>query len=190
MSEEEKSRLKPFAYPGHLRGFLHDLLVPKNAALPCVRDFRKDYDGSLTEVLQVEAEGLAIGEEWGDEGPILIIDLGFGELLWLSGQWLYDQSIVDRPIWERLESSPAGCWPRRFSLERAPRSGLVFGVWGTGDATESPIAWIKNSDLYYFGDSRILKGGIRTVEHDLKNEFQRLARHLDLTQRRGHGDQP
>ncbi|HOI38627.1 MAG TPA: hypothetical protein PLF11_14760 [Bacillota bacterium] len=172
--------MRPFAYPGRVMGWLHDLLIPSNAVLPRVLDFREDLNNSLTQVLRVDTEGVAVGEEWGDEGPIVIIDLGSGHLLWLCGQWMFDRAIVDEVIWGGIESSLATRWPRRFSIARAPLSGLVFRIRSSDDVVVSASELVSNDTLYYFGDSRILEGGLPDIRASLAAEFRRATGHARL----------
>jgi hypothetical protein len=111
------------------------IILPDKAIAEGRQHLEADYRGETAEVMVVEVERYAIGEEASDEGPIYFFELGQNQLLLLWGQWLCDPHVVTsealdiEKLWERKE------WFRRFEFVRAPASGLVLSIKAIGTET-------------------------------------------------------
>jgi len=106
------------------------------------RYLEADFRGATVEVLKVEVERYAIGEETMDEGPIYWFELGSNQLLVLWGQWLCDPHVVATELLDLDELWERSIWFKHFELVRAPASGLVFSLTGIGRETVSSVGTI------------------------------------------------
>ena len=98
---------------------------------------RPPMDSATVEVLTVEVERFAVGEESGDEGPILFLELEQNQLLVLWGQWLYDPHVVTTWLLDVDELWERKAWFKRFELVRSPSSGVVLSLRSMGRDTVS-----------------------------------------------------
>jgi len=91
-----------------------------------------DFREQTVEVLRVEVERYAVGEECNDEGPICYFELAEKELLLLWGQWLLDPDVVTSQWLDTDELWERKAWFKHFELVRTPASGLVLALTGIG----------------------------------------------------------
>src|SRR5689334_11458356 len=134
MTGLERAVMYRNARPGLITRLLRRLLKPTDAIEPTAEDYKRDYEESDIERLEIVSCAFATGDEWGDECPIYFIDPGDGEFLHLCGKWLlYSFVVTDVDVLvSRSERGPK--WFKAFQLERARFSGHVFSI--TGDTTE------------------------------------------------------
>ncbi len=167
ITDDERKRLKKYAFPNPLSGWLSDKLASSPKSIPATRrEYRRDYERGVVEALEIEAVAFGTGEEWNDEGPIYFIDLGENKILWLCGQWLFDPTVVDKRILD-LTDTEENSWPKRFTVERALESGLVFRIFGGSEELIRSTNLVQHKDIYYLGDSRVFEGTFLSLESDL-----------------------
>ncbi len=167
MKDDERIRLKTFAFPNPLLGWLNDRLASAPNSIPVTRrEYSLDYERGVVEVLQIDAVAFGTGEEWNDEGPIYFVDLGGGKILWLCGQWLFDPTIVDKRILKLIDAEEDS-WPKRFTIERAPASGFVFHIFDGSDELVRSSNLVQHKDIHYLGYSRVFSGTFSSLESDL-----------------------
>lgn len=179
----EQARLERHCSPRVWERLLDALLPEVRSVQPGPQEFTQDVQHGYAEVLQVECSAFAVGDEWNDEGPIYIVQAEERTLLWLCGQWLYDPFIVSDSVTAALETeSGVPVWPRVFTLERAPCSGMPFKLYTDSHETIRACKFVSHEHLYYFGESRLLAGTLETIEADLRENYLRLTRQNDAPQ--------
>lgn len=103
---------------------------------------RAPIDSATVEVLTVDVERFAVGEESGDEGPILFLEVEQGQLLVLWGQWLYDPHVVTTWLLDVDELWEQNAWFKRFELVRARSSRVVLSLRSMGRDTVSSLGTV------------------------------------------------
>lgn len=106
----------------------------------CMRA-REDLVSGVVQILHVRGGRVVVKEPYNDEGRALIFDVGDGWLLLLQGDWLYDESTYGAPArsLDEVEAAddtghingvpdPHGFPSGDFELDRAERSGIIFGI--------------------------------------------------------------
>lgn len=125
-----------------------------------------DLELGELEELAVQAEGILVGEEKNDEGPILFIACDPQTVLLLFGQWLFDPYVVPKTL------PPNACFAS-FVLLRAPLSGIAIRLEPQGDATVAaervvpakalwPLAQLEGSV-----ETHLFRGSLNTLESSL-----------------------
>jgi hypothetical protein len=102
----------------------------------------RDISKGLVEVIQVRDPVYVEQAEYEDEGPILFFDIGNNKILFLSGQWLYDQS----PPFPSTQ----------FTIHRSAVLGRVFKIDASGERLQPqrtlpcssvPVSNLRESEL-------------------------------------------
>ncbi len=119
------------------------------------------------QVCHMVVERVAIGVEWNDEGPIIFLDAGTGEVLFLVGQWMCQglMKVSDRAFadWDGETSFFKG-----ICLRRAPRSGLVLSLEVTDSELVRSERSIPHKAIWYLGESCFVPGSLDTLEANLR----------------------
>lgn len=129
----------------------------------------RDAADGVLESMEVAAGRLVVGDERADEGPLLFMDVGGGQVLCLCGQWLHDPHVV-----RGIADLPAEAWFRRFALVRAPGTGEVIGIDPLGTEVLPSSGRVPVEDVAYFGQSVIVPGRTTDVREALA-PFHALA---------------
>lgn len=119
-----------------------------------------DCRDGVVEVLAVEVERYAIGDECDDEGPIYFFELGHNQLLVLWGQWLCDPHVVTSDtldvdqLWER------NAWFKHFELVRSPSSGVVLSLKSIGRETVTSVGTVGAGQRLPAKPSEVFQGSL------------------------------
>jgi hypothetical protein len=113
-------------------------------------------------------ERLAVGEQKGDEGPLLFCDVGDNKILCLIGQWLYDPHVTV----DETDMDIERAWFRSFVLARAPSTGIVFELRSLIPDLIQPEHLIAANAIppliHLLGQSFVIEGVLDTIEESLK----------------------
>mgnify|MGYP003580405917 CR=1 FL=1 len=137
--------------------------TPKEKQSLIANGERLKSDTGTVEVLTVEVNRFAVGQECNDEGPILFFELTQNELLVLWGQWLYDPHVVTTELpdigglWER------NAWFKQFELVRSSSSGVVLSLKSIGYETVNSVGTISAGQRLPAQPSGVFQGTLDTL---------------------------
>lgn len=164
MSVEAAAALRR-CLPGRLGRLVSGILGRPDRSL-----VEEDLAHGKLELLQVEAEWLAAGDDSVTADPILFVGTGDSVLV-LFGQWLFDPHVVD-------PSYPETGFFRNFELLRAPCSGRPLKLMPAGAETIATSQVLDFESYKYLmeipgaGDTFVARA--RTIE-DVAPALRRLA---------------
>src|SRR6266545_1363029 len=119
-----------------------------------------DCREGTAEVLTLEVERYASGQETNDEGPICFFELGQNQLLVLWGQWLCDPHVVTTASLDIDELWERNAWFKHFRLVRAPASGIVLSLQPSGRETVSSVGTVGAGRRLPAQPSEVFQGSL------------------------------
>jgi len=130
--------------------------------------YRQDLEDGKVEVLRVRAKGAVAVEEVEDLGLSFFLDVGDAQLLFLTGQYLYELAC---DIGEDEVGRP-GVFPnQQFEIIRAPRSRRLLGVECRGQPFRPSSTYrVPRREQRFFDleDGQVLSGTLETLPDDLR----------------------
>lgn len=133
------------------------------------------------EVLTIQNPQVVQQEEYNDEGPIYYMDIGQGKLLFVCGQWMFDQSTYRALSEFGKEDNDDENWPpfpcAEFVLYRVSESGKVLQIEIKG-AKLSPVRTIKRKEvpLTHIAESMIIDGSLDDLKRAMAGAKRRRKR--------------
>jgi hypothetical protein len=137
--------------------------------------YQEDLEEGKVEVLHVRATDVAEIEEVEDLGLNFFLDVGDSQLLFLTGQYLYE---LAHHIGEDEVKRPGTFPNRQLEIVRAPRSRRLLGVACHGEPLRPSSAYrIPKGETRFFDleDGQVLAGTLSTLQDDLKKLGIRIA---------------
>ena len=130
--------------------------------------YQQDLEEGKVEVLYVRAKDAAEVEEVEDLGLNFFLDIGDSQLLFLSGQYLYElaSDIGENEVKRRWKFPN-----QQFEIIRAPRSRRLLGVACHGEPLRPSRTYrIPKEETRFFDldDGQVLSGKLSTLQEDLK----------------------
>ena len=118
-----------------------------------------------------------------DNEPILAFDLGGERILYLQGQWLYDERKYgapprnEDPIEDVINGLPHPySFPSTdFTIARFPHSGEVLSIRVSGCCLSPAADMHALKPEYEFGDSELFDGNLDDIAEVLAQEHARLG---------------
>ena len=144
---------------------------------------RSDIANEQVEVIEVRDAEFVEQTEYNDEGPICYIDIGDGKLLFVWGQWMFDESIYTYAARSNLEREQEDQedWPpfpsSAFVIHRVIESGQVLSIEILGEKLK-PKRVIKSQDIPLSGhpDSLVMDGKLDDLKSAMANVTPRPER--------------
>lgn len=141
----------------------------------------RDRDAHVVEEIHVVEPSVVEIGLISDNEPILAFDIGDGKILYLQGQWLYDEKTYGAPAREGDPHEefinglpePYSFPSSEFTISRLPNCGEVLRIQVTGKYLAPQAAVEALKPEYEFGDSEVLEGPLDDIAGVLEREHER-----------------
>jgi hypothetical protein len=141
----------------------------------------RDADEGVVEEIHVSTNRVVEIALVSNNAPILAFDLGGQKILYLQGQWLYDEQRYGGSPSEEDPSEkvfnglpPPNSFPsREFTITRFPHSGEVAGIRVSGPYLPPAAVVDALKPEYSFADSELFDGDLDDIADVLAREHAR-----------------